>query len=206
VQPRLGRGSSRPPTSEVIGVSALQGVGSLQLCQLLRWPHFSPFPTLTRCLARGVCTAPLILISCLHFSAPRRPLLALPCSSSSAFCTSPLLGISLLHFPAPRCQPRIVLSSIQFCFWQHFLRRPLNPVLPAMRFGVGSTPGDSRPGLGRLCSIHPPSAGHSDLDVDTNYTALTPRPRLSSPSGAVPIVFTEHHSLPVYRSFLGSAS
>jgi len=191
--------------SEVIGASVLRGVGSLQLCWLLRWPHFSLFPALARCLAGGICTALLVLISCLHFSAPRCLLLALPRSLSSAFSTSPLLSVSLLQFPAPRCQPRIVPSAIQFCFWRHFLRPPLNPVLPAMRFGMGYAPGDSSPGPGRLCSMRPPSAGHSDLDVDANYTALTPRPRLSSPSGALPIAFAEPHSLRRYRSFLTSA-
>ena len=42
----------------------------------------------------------------------------------------------------------------------------------------GLVPGDSRPGPGGLCSMHPPPS-HSDLDADANYTALTPRPRLS---------------------------
>jgi hypothetical protein len=42
----------------------------------------------------------------------------------------------------------------------------------------GLAPGDSRPGPGGLCSMHPPPS-HSDLDADANYTALTPRPRLS---------------------------
>jgi len=50
--------------------------------------------------------------------------------------------------------------------------------------------------------MRPPPAGRADLDVDANYTALTPRPRLSSPSGAHPIAFTEHHSTPVCRSLL----
>jgi hypothetical protein len=70
---------------------------------------------------------------------------------------------------------RAVLSATLFT--------PFPPIrsLPAVGFGVGCAPGDSRPGPGELCSIRPPSAGHSGLDVDANHTALTPRPRLSSP-------------------------
>jgi hypothetical protein len=43
---------------------------------------------------------------------------------------------------------------------------------------VGCAPGDSRPGPGGLCSMRPPPS-RADLDADANYTALTPRPRLS---------------------------
>jgi hypothetical protein len=99
---------------------------------------------------------------------------ALPHSSSSASCTSPLLGVSHLHFPAPWCALRIVPSTIQFCSQRHRLCLLLSPVLPTMRFGVGLAPSDSRSGPGGLCSMRPPPAGHADLDVDANYTVLTP--------------------------------
>jgi hypothetical protein len=135
----------------------------------------------------------------LHSSGSPSMAVALPHFSSSASCTFPLFGVSLLHFPVPRrrqllalrhpfcivCLLRIVPSGIQFCFHRHLLCSSLSPVLPTIRFGVGCAPGDSCPGPGRLCSIRPPPAGHSDLDVDANYTALTPRPRLSSASSAL---------------------
>jgi hypothetical protein len=110
----------------------------------------------------------------------RRKLLALLRSVASAICTSPLVGVVFVLCVS------FVLRRMPFssAFSDIFCSFPLSPVLPTRRFGVGLSPGDSRPGSGRLCSIRPPPTGHSGLDVDANYTVLTPRPRFSPPSCA----------------------
>jgi hypothetical protein len=109
----LGRGGwgRHPPSGEVIGASTLREGGLLQLCRLLRWPHFCPAQWCA-------CARPLLRLGCLHCPVRRHQLLAPPCSPASASCTSPLLGVSLLHFPAPRRQPLALprsLASGSYC-------------------------------------------------------------------------------------------
>jgi hypothetical protein len=158
-------------------LSSASGTSSLARCR-----HHSLLPR------PAVVSVGVFLSRCRHHLALPRPVV-----------------VSVGDFLASPRRLRIVPSVIRFCFQRHLLRPPLSPVLPTMRFGVGLSPGDSRPGPGGLCSMRPPPAGRADLDVDANYTALTPRPRLSSPSGAHPIAFTEHHSPPVCRSSRVSA-
>ena len=152
----------------------------------------------------------------------------LPRSLSSASGTSPFLGVSLLHFPTPRCQPACtspllgvsLLALPRFLTWASYCAKCHSVLLTATLSapspqsgltdnevwrGLRIAPGNSCPGPGGLCSIRPPPTGHSDLDVDANYTALTPQPRLSSPSCAHPIALSERHASPLCRSSLGSA-
>jgi hypothetical protein len=173
--------------------SSLFGASLLHFPTPQRKPRALPRSSASAFHCAECFSAPL-LTSTLSLPALRRkPLALLRFDVRFVLCCRVLSGLlltSTLALPALRrrfCivrRLRIVPSAIQFRFQRHLLRPPLNPVSPTMRFGVGCVPGDSRPGPGRLCSMHPPPS-HSDLDADANYTALTPRPRLSSPSCAL---------------------
>jgi len=168
------------------------------LLALLRPPTCSPVVVeLPRSLLSASCTSLFLGISLLHFPTPRR----------QPSCTSPLLGVILLALPC-------FLTWALYCAKCHSVLLSVTLSAPYPQSGVTDNDvwrglrialGNCHPGPGGLCSMLPIPAGHSDLDVDANYTALTPRPRLLSPSCAHLIALSEHHSPPVCRSSLGSA-